>query len=131
MGVRLKKGQVALEFMIMFGFAALLLLLFLSITLARTIEFNNERQSQLIKDLALGTQKEINLAFESRDGYYHEFKLPSTLLGIHYDVTIKDTLLIVNSSKEEIDVVIPKLTGNIQKGTNIIKKEGGLVYLNP
>lgn len=130
MGLRLKRGQIALEFMIMFGFAAFLLLLFLSITLARTIDFNNQRQSQLVKDLALGTQKEINLAFESRDGYYHEFKLPQSLLGISYDVTIKDTLLIVNSSKEEIDVVIPRLTGNIQKGTNIIKRQGGIVYLN-
>lgn len=130
MGIKLKKGQIALEFMIMFGFAAFLLLLFLSITLSRTIDFNNQRQSSLIKDLALGTQKEINLAFESRDGYYREFKLPQTLLGIDYGITIKDNLLIVNSTKEEIDVIIPKPQGNIQKGTNIIKRNGGVVYLN-
>ena len=131
MGLHLKKGQIAMEFMIMFGFAAFLLILFLSITLSRTIDFNAQRQSSLIKDLVFGTQKEINLAFESRDGYYHELKLPETLLGIDYSITISDNLLIINSTKEQIDVIVPKPQGNIKKGLNIIKKEGGIVYINP
>lgn len=91
-----------------------------------------ERQNLLVKDIALSIQDEINLASCSTEGYYREFEIPTEINGADYSAEITEEMAYVKTSngRHAIALPVPKITGQIVKGKNIIKKENGEIKLN-
>ncbi|MEM0465878.1 MAG: hypothetical protein QXW97_04240 [Candidatus Pacearchaeota archaeon] len=126
------KSQSALEFIsIIVALVFLFALLFVSINekLSDKIKENNNIE---IKEIAYNVQDEINLAFKSSDGYVRHFKIPNDINGKNFSISITANMIYVKSydEKSAIAVPIPKISGNVVKGDNLIKKYNGTVYLN-
>ena len=127
----MKKSQTALEFSMLVGF-----LLFFFVTFFLAIQGNMadktaETKSAEIKELALNIQDEINLALGSTDGYSRNFTIPEYINGKDYEANITDNMIYVAIGKESaIALPVAKVTGNIKKGENRIRKLNGEVLLN-
>ncbi len=127
-----KKSQSALEFIIL---VAVVLFLFISFTFAfqQNIRLKADEKRRLeVQEIAIQIKKEIELAAFSSDGYERSFKVPERIINIDYAVSITDGFVYVktNDDKHALALPVPNVTGQIQKGTNIIRKDNGIVYLN-
>ena len=125
-----EKGQVATEFMIFVGLGFVLAIVMAAIGTSQIKELSNYKEDILTKDLALKVQSELNLAAEVEEGYIREFEVPQELDNINYSIFIVNDVLTVKSKNSLYVVPIPKLVGNVTKGTNRINNTGGTIYLN-
>jgi hypothetical protein len=126
------KAQSSMEFLLLIGLAFIATITFVALAINEVREFNDQKQFILLKDTALRLQKEISLASTLEDGYYRSFSLLEKLDGsLDYTTNIINRSLTINSSKSAISVPINTVYGkNFTKGTNIITKEDGKVYVN-
>jgi hypothetical protein len=127
-----KRSQSAIEFLILTGF-----LLFSFTILFVAIQGNmsdklRERQELAVKSIAIAVQDEINLASQSIDGYYRQFKIPEEINGKDYEINITDGTVYLRTVDKRYAIALPvqNVTGDLIRGTNTIKKEGGEVKLN-
>ena len=129
-----KKAQSAVEFVILisvvlFFFIGLLIVIQYSIS-----DKTYENRNVAFRETALSVQNEINLAYESTDGYYREFYVPEKVLGADYDITVQEGVIFVQSAsgRHALSLPVPEdIEGTgIQKGDNVIRKQDGVVYLN-
>jgi uncharacterized protein (UPF0333 family) len=127
-----KKGQGALEFLILIGIVIFFFTLFFVLISQSMGDNQKEKRNLAIEEIAISVQDEINLASKSSDGYSREFKIPNDIDGKNYNITIVDDLVYVKTSdnKEAISLPIMNINGQIEKGNNLIKKQNGSVYLN-
>jgi hypothetical protein len=130
--MKYKNSQTSIEFVILVGFV-----LFFFTTFFITIHGNmsdkiKEQQTKLVINVASTVQDEINLAFESIDGYYREFAIPDYIASKSYDIDITEGVVYVRTTDNKHAVALPvqNITGQVQKGDNIIRKENGIVKLN-
>jgi len=126
------KSQTAVEFMIIIAFIMFSFSIFFLVIYENMSSKQREQQNNLVKDTALTIQDEINLASHSTDGYYREFEIPEKLGSKNYSAEILEDMIYVKTSDEKnaIALPVPKITGQVVKGTNIIKKEDGETKLN-
>ena len=127
-----KKLQASIEFVIMLGFVLLFFSVFLLIIQGNMESKLSEKKSLIIKELALEVQDEINLALEARDGYKREFEIPDKIVNLDYDITLTEEMVYLNTTdgKNALALPIPKVTGNIQKGLNTVRKDNGEILIN-
>ena len=127
-----KNAQSAIEFVILIGFMLFFFSVFFLTIQGHMSSKINEQQNLVVKQIALDVQKEIDLAYQSREGYYRVFKIPININGMDYDIQIVDGSVYVNlGNKHAISFPVQNITVNsINKGENIIKKENGVVKLN-
>jgi len=126
-------AQSAIEFLILTGF-----LLFSFTILFVAIQGNmsdkiRERQELAVKSVAIAVQDEINLASQSMDGYYRQFKIPKEINGREYEINITDGVVYLRTIDGKYAIALPvqNVTGYLEKeNPNIIRKENGIVYLN-
>ena len=129
----LKKSQSSVEFLILIG---VVIFFFIVFTFAINLNMSDkirEKQNNLLIDTAKILQDEINLASKSTDGYYRVFKLPLDLNGREYNISIAEKLVYAKSldNRDAIALIIPDVIGQPIKGNNNIKKEDGIIVLNP
>lgn len=127
-----KKSQSSLEFIILIG-AMLLFFIALSSTFQQNIAEKTKAKRNLeIQDLALAVQDEINLASSSTDGYERTFVIPEKLINLEYNITLtqKFVYIVTENEKHAMALPIQNVTGQIQKGSNIIRKQNGIVLMN-
>ena len=127
---RIKKGQVALEFLVLVGISFFVFLSLMSIMLYHAQELRDRKESQMVTDVADTIQNEINSASNVKDGYIRQFTLPPDLQGKEYTVTEYANRVHVSTARYQADAIVPDYTGNIQVGTNTINKTEGIVYIN-
>jgi len=127
-----KLSQTSIEFFFFTGIAFLILILFLVISVNEIKDFRDQKEFFLLKDLALKLQKEVSIAASVEDGYVRSFSLPDKLENIFdYFIIIKNNTITINSSKTVYIVSIPNTLGkNFTKGTNIVEKINGQIYVN-
>ncbi len=126
----MKKGQVALEFLVLIGLAFLAFLGLIAILLYHTEQLRDVKESEMVVDISLMVQNEITTASNVKDGYVREFRLPTTLEGKEYIVTQEGNKLYFKTANYEADVTVPDFEGEVVIGTNTINKTGGIVYIN-
>lgn len=126
-----ERGQVAIEFMVLFGFVLASFVVFFLIIQNSAEDRAEEAQNAEIRELALVVKDEIALAFRSPDGYYREFELPLYDNG-EYNITIQENLVFVVSGDEDhaISMSVQDIEGQILKYQNVIRKEDGTIKLN-
>jgi hypothetical protein len=127
-----KRSQSAIEFFILTGFLLFSFTIFFVAIQGNMEDKLRERQELAIKNVAITVQDEINLASQSMEGYYRQFKIPENINGKEYEINATEGLVYVKTLDGKYALALPvkKITGDVQKGNNIIKKENGIVKLN-
>lgn len=128
-----KRSQTAIEFLIL---VALMLFFFIMFFLAigeNISDKSRENINKIINEIAITVQDEISLATESGDGYSRNFRIPFDLNGLSYDISITDGYVYIKTDNTKDTIALPvfNVTGVLIKGDNYIKKEDGIVHLNP
>ena len=126
------KSQSAIEFIILIG-AVLFIFISLSLVFQQNLrEKNAEKRNQEVFNLAKSVQQEIDLAAISSDGYQRTFTLPSRIIKADYNVTLIDNFVYIKTldNRHALSLPVKNLSGQIQKGNNIIRKINGTVFLN-
>lgn len=121
-----------MEFFTLVGLAFLMTILFVAASANQMKEFKDQKEFFLIKDLALKLQKEVTIAASVEDGYERSFTLPERLeSNVDYFIVIRNSTITINSTKTVFSVPIPSTFGkNFTKGSNMVEKENGKVYIN-
>lgn len=128
-----KRAQSAIEFIIILGFLMVGFTVFFLIIEKDRIAKTSELQNAQIKEIGLNLKSEIDLAFESSDGYVREFELPKYTYGDNYTIRVVENLVLVASSdlRHSVSYSVSPVTGDIKRvGINIVKKVDGEVLLN-
>ena len=125
-----KQAQTSIEFVFLVGLAFVIVVIFSIASRDKVSELSDEKEFILVKDLAFKVQNEINLAGRVEDGYRREFDIPQKLETIEYSISIDGNILVVETDSHDHILVVPKVNGSIQKGTNIITKKAGVINLN-
>ena len=124
------RAQISSEFFIFVGLAFLIAIAFSLVSLNQLQDFRIENENEAVKDIALKLQKEIFIAASVEDGYVRVFKIPDKLENIDYFLTVQNNTINIQSKNSFYILPIPKTIGNLTKGTNIINKTGGVIYIN-
>lgn len=124
------RAQSAFELLIIIGVIVVFFTTFLIVMLGDMSDLHKKKESLLIKDIAMQVQTEINLASKSSEGYSREFKIPGTIDGNEYEINITDSRVFVRTSQNSISLNVEECQGDVIKGTNIIRKINGVIYLN-
>ncbi|NPE26912.1 hypothetical protein HNV12_02830 [Methanococcoides sp. SA1] len=126
------RAQVGMEFLIIAGAALFFASIFLLSVQERQEDKTYQHQNIQLQEIALTVQNEINLAFESSDGYSREFEIPQTSGLLDYEITIDSGIIYIKTTndKHALTVPVPEITGDINKTQNKIKKISGVIYLN-
>jgi hypothetical protein len=99
------RAQVAIEFMILFGFAALIFIFVMAIIFEVQLNLKKQEKSALADDMGYFLYREIQVARESEPGYNRSFVLPADLEGHGYDLR--------SSSCEEWKNAVEQLGGDV------------------
>ena len=127
-----KKAQGSIEFIVITGFILVMFIVILGVIQERSIEKSKEKREIALKDTAKNIQKEINLAFESTNGYTRSFEVPGKIINAEYNITLVKGLVYLETldKKNAIALPIPEITGIIKNGTNTIRKINNTVIIN-
>lgn len=127
-----KNSQTSIEFVILVGFVLFFFTVFFLTINENMSDKIKERQTKIVIEIASTVQDEIDLAFESIDGYSRTFILPDYVASKSYNIDITEGMVYVRTTdnKQAIALPVQNITGQVQKGDNIIKKENGVVKLN-
>ena len=124
------RGQSAVEFMIVFGAMLFFFTIFFIVIQESIYENSREERNILANDIALSVKEEILLAHESSEGYMRSFHVPLNIYGLDYGINLSEGHVYLYSEKIGISYIVSDVSGNIVKGNNTIRKEGGTIYLN-
>ncbi len=124
------KAQISAEFFVFLGLGFLIAIAFDIASINQLNDFRTEKENEAVRDLALKLQMELSIAANVEDGYVRIFGVPDALDSINYSITIQNSTVIVQSKNSIYLSSIPKVIGNISKGTNVINKSGGVIYIN-
>lgn len=130
----LKRGQVAIEFVSFVAIAFMIMAVFMIFVRENLQEATADQNYEKVKDVAITVKGEIFLASSVKDGYQRSFDVPQTVDYANYSIIILNQNskyhLWVSTNNSEYIADIPSVSGTITKGTNIIRKDGGTVFLN-
>ena len=125
-----KRGQSAIEFMVIFAAILLFFVSFFAIIQMNVEKKNFEKEKILVQNIALDVQDEINIAAKSSEGYSREFKIPENIFGKNYEINLSGNFVYVSLNNIGVSYKISKINGSVKKGSNLITKQNGTVYLN-
>lgn len=127
-----KKSQSAIEFVMVTGIVLFSFVVFFIVIGENMSDKIKERQNNNLKEIALTVKNEIDLAFYSDEGYIREFEVPLDINGQEYEIEIINQMVSIKTTDEKYGLAIPvqNISGQINKGDNIIKKQNGRVVLN-
>jgi len=127
-----RKAQSAIEFFILIGAVFFFFIAFLVALQINISDKTKENVNLVIQDITLSVQDEINLASESSDGYYREFIISEKVMNLDYEINVEEGVVFARTDdgKYAISYPVAEVTGDVQKGTNSIRKDDGVIYLN-
>lgn len=125
-----KKAQVAVEFVIFVALLLFVMLIFLAFILTYTADVRNDKDREMLKDIAYAIQAEVNIASAVDDGYERNFVVPLLIESTDYMINITQDQVWATTENAEIVLDVPEIVGNLTKGGNTIRKTDGIIYLN-
>jgi len=132
---RKKKGQIAIEFLLLTTIGFFMLLGTTAMLTKMTYEKNSEKTMNEAQDLGKSIQQEIITAAKVENGYLRKYTIPQKIdekmLTIENGKTLINTsYYVVKIEDAEYYFDIPYIIGNITTGTNIIRKQNNTVFVN-
>jgi len=130
-----KKSQGSVEFMILVGIVLFFFVTFF-LSIQESMSYKIEQKKMIVvKNIALSVQDEFNLALKSSDGYERTFEIPSDINGQDYIIGIQEDTVYVKTLDEKTVIYLPvanvTMINDINKGSNKITKQGGIINVNP
>jgi len=121
-----------MEFIIIIGAIFFFMTIFFLAIQENLREENYEKEGLLVKEVALIVQDEINMALESSDGYKRNFKIPSKIRNLDYEINITSGVVYIRTedNKHALALPVANVTGDVNITDNVIKKIDGGIYLN-
>ncbi|MCK5283736.1 MAG: hypothetical protein KAK00_10125 [Nanoarchaeota archaeon] len=93
-------------------------------------EFSDNQKVKTIIDFGNSLKRELNLASVVKEGYQRTIILPNKVdNSINYTIQNTNSTLIIGAEGYEYSAIIPKVQGELKKGTNSIKKINGSVII--
>ena len=127
----IKRGQSSIEFFVLVGAVLFFFVTFLLAIQANIADNIRAKIEISLREAALSVQDEIALASASSDGYTRYFLLPNEIEGIGYEINIvEDSVYARIEDRYALALPVFNVTGDVQKGDNLIRKSNGAVYLN-
>lgn len=124
------KAQVAIEFISVFGFSILLMLVMLGVINLVAQDYNLEKKTELFDSYAQSIQNELLLGASAHSGYKRTVILPDKLGRYDYSVFNSQDTLTFNSSDVIVNIPIPEISGTLKKGRNLLVNDGVLEVIN-
>jgi len=125
-----KKGQGAIELVVLLGGILFFFLVIFAIIQENILKKNEEKDFLVLQNVALSVREEINLASESSEGYFREFSIPLDILGRDYEISLVENLINISMGNKVFYYTVSNVTGVLKKGANNITKKNGKTYLN-
>ncbi len=112
-----------------------MLLLFTSVFFVlqdRMISVRDVENLEVMSQLGNLVSNEVALAAKVGEGYQREFYIPVTLNGEYYNITVQQgwDLVVSYEHLRYIAFLEVPVAGVLSKGRNVIRVEGGVVFLN-
>ena len=126
----MKKGQGAIEFIIITGIALSFVVLIMASVKMSQDEKIRDKENQEIKKIARNVKEEIQVASQTLNGYRREFNVPKRVMGNNYTIEIIENNLQIIAKENSLSLGIKQVNGEIKKGTNVIERKNGEIYLN-
>lgn len=129
-----RKGQSALEFVILIGFALMMISVLLIVFQGNLERMNAERDEALINQMFNLVLSEISFAEISRPDYNRTFYLPINLGSQPYSLKLESKFEVVLDYAGEKRVMFltnEPIVGTFISGRNVIFKNSSGIYLNP
>jgi len=126
----MKRAQIAIEFVIVISLAFTLVLIFIVINTYKLSDASRSREILLLQQETASIADELVIASILHDGYSRRFMIGEDLYNLNFSASVNNTLLITKTRNYEFVQRVPPLNGSLVNGENIIRKEGGIVYLN-
>lgn len=114
------------------GFALFFFVAFLVIIQGRIADKTSEERNSELTAIADSVRAELELATTTSDGYSRSFVVPLFIVGKNYSISLTEGYVSASTSdgKHSIALPVPNVTGHILKGTNVVRRANGTVYLN-
>jgi len=96
----------------------------------KLLELRDQQTTLHLQDVALAVKNEIDVAHAMESGYIRTFVLPEYIGRDNYSVTMENNFVVVLIKEREFLLAVQPVNGTVQKGTNIIVKNGSRVVLN-
>jgi hypothetical protein len=127
-----KKCQGAIEFVILIGTASFMAIIFILNSAYQLNQFNDAKEHPMMIEVASMIQSEVYLAANAEDGYEREFYIPPLIDNtINYTALVEgNDTIVVYSDRFTYLRKVPIVIGQLLKEENVIKKNGGGIYLN-
>ncbi|MBI2647561.1 hypothetical protein HYW99_03720 [Candidatus Woesearchaeota archaeon] len=125
-----RKAQISAEFFMFIGLVFIIAIAFEIASIDQLKHLRLQKESDAIKDVALKLQMELLIAATVEDGYVRIFELPESVENVNYSIMTQNSSIIITSKNSFYIVAVPYSSGNISKGTNLINKTGGVIYIN-
>ena len=131
---RIKKGQIATEFILFSGIALIAAIIFVAVSLNQAKTLYETKEFLLVEDIALKIQHEISIASNTEDGYSRDFELPENINGKYYNISnVNNTLTVWTNATPYATTYTTRIldiNGYFEKGSNTIRKANGVIYVN-
>ena len=109
-----------MEFLMLVGAATVMVFAFSFVFFEMYSDNLARKEEILLRDYGYSLQNEFIVASESRDGYVRTFEVPERLEGFYYNISITNSVLRLQGSKNGFSFLLPSMKGNIVKGSNIL-----------
>ncbi|MFH1506028.1 MAG: class III signal peptide-containing protein [archaeon] len=132
-----KKGQIAIEYMLLIGLATIISISGLAVIGNFFQNELDDRNRDILNDFAFSLQNELILASQVEEGYIRIIYLPDDIEGVDYSILVDNAHSIMTLTDLDtgmsITLLIPEITGGggFTKGIdNTITNKGGYVQIN-
>jgi hypothetical protein len=127
-----KNSQTAIEFLVLVSAVLFFFVIFFFVIGENIQDKTRDNLNKAVNEIAFIVQEEISFASESTNGYYRMFKIPESLNGLDYEISLGGGIIYLKTNNGKFAVTLPvqNVTGEIIKGENVLRKEEGKVYLN-
>ncbi|GIU69873.1 MAG: hypothetical protein KatS3mg002_1109 [Candidatus Woesearchaeota archaeon] len=124
-----KKSQMALEFVLLFGIAIIIMIILLTTIYELNRSKIDEKIYYKMNDFSYIVQSEFVLASEMNDGYSRIIFIPEKLEGMEYNISISGDSIVFSYNDLVFYRKIPQTSGELKKGSNIIRKINSTIYI--
>jgi len=124
------RGQGTVEFIILFASALFFFVVFLGVVQMNVSAENEQKRTAFLLNVARDVRDEVGLAASSSDGYLREFYVPTKVMGSEYVISIVGLTVFCSLDDFSYSYDIVDVSGDVEKGVNVIRKENGEISLN-
>jgi len=127
-----RKAQSTIEFTVLMSFMILMFSVFFVLVGQKLVDLRSDRNYEIAKTIQSIVSNEFQLAKNVEIGYTRQFRLPGSVEGMNYQISIiNNTELSISVGGKSVFMRIPQnVTGNISKGLNIITKNYENITIN-